>query len=58
MDAGAVHDTVDDVSSPEVAITDFGAPGVVAVAETGATGFDAVEGTPLPILLVATTMKV
>ena len=54
FDDGAAHDTVDEEFSPEVAVTDFGPPGVVA----GVTAFDGAEAKPLPTLLLATTVKV
>jgi len=54
LDAGAVHDTVDDAFSPEVAITDVGGPGVVA----GVTAVETAEAVPSPTELVATTVKV
>ena len=50
---GAVHDTSDDASSPDVAVTPVGWPGAA-----GATVVDAIDGAPGPARLLATTMKV
>jgi len=52
LSAGAIHETVEATSSPEVAVTPVGASGVVdGVAE-------ALEATLVPATLVAVTWKV
>ena len=52
MSAGAIHETVEATSSPEVAVTPVGASGVVdGVAE-------ALEAAPVPEAFVAVTEKV
>jgi hypothetical protein len=53
LDAGADHDTVA-CPFPGVAVTFEGAPGTVA----GVTAFDAADWVPVPIALVAATLKV
>ena len=53
LKVGAVHDTSDDVSSPDVAVTPVGWPGAA-----GATVVDAADGAPGPARLLATTVKV
>ena len=58
MDAGAVHDTIDDAFAPDDAVTDVGAPGTVAVAADGMTAFDFAETGPAPTTFVATTVNV
>ena len=52
MRVGAVHDTSDDVSSPDVAVTPVGWPGAA-----GATAVDGSEATLGPARLLATTVK-
>ena len=54
LDAGAVHDTVDDAFAPDDAVTDVGAPGVVA----GVAAFEGAEPDPAPTELIATTVNV
>lgn len=56
MDAGALKDTVA-FPLPAVATTPVGAPGAVTTA-CGVTPADAAEGTLVPPLLVAVTVKV
>ena len=51
---GAVQDTTDWVLALEVAVTLVGAPGVVA----GMAAADAADAGPVPVVLVAVTVKV
>ena len=54
LDAGAFHDTVDEVAVLEVTVTPVADPGTVA----GVAGADAAEATLLPTEFVAVTVKV
>ena len=53
--AGAVQDTTAD-PSPAVAVTPVGAPG--AAGPLGVTGVEAADAGPVPMALVAVTVKV
>ena len=53
LDAGAVHDTSDDPSSPDVAVTSVGRPGSV-----GALIVAGADDSPVPAALIATTVNV
>ena len=54
MGAGAVHDTTDWPFAFDVAVTDVGAPGVVA----GIAPEEATDATPVPAEFVAVTVNV
>ena len=51
---GAVHDTDEEASASEVAVTAVGAPGTVA----GVAGAEGVDAGPVPTELVAVTVNV
>ena len=57
---GAVQDTNDDASAPEVAVTPVGAPGTVteATGNAGVAGAEGAEAALVPAALVAVTVNV
>ena len=54
VEAGAVHDTTDDASLAEVAVTRVGTPGTV----DGTAAAEAAEATDVPFTFEAVTVKV
>ena len=59
-EAGGVHDTTEEASAPEVAVTPVGAPGTVteATGNAGVAGAEGVDAGPVPTELVAVTVNV
>ena len=54
VEEGTVHDTTEEALAFEVAVTAVGAPGTVE----GVADDDAADATPVPLTLVAVTVKV
>ena len=59
-EAGAVHDTTEEASALEVAVTPVGAPGTVteATGNAGVAGAEGAEAALVPAALVAVTVNV